>query len=400
MRWLMVEDALRDRAGHWFEYVRTLAEGLRELGDEVVILADRNAEPFIVEALGAAPVLPDSIWHRMSDGAGAATRYLRVPVHAVKTWFALGKFLDRDPAWDFIFVPTVLVHHLLGWYLLIRLALRGSPARVLLFFPNLPIRLEPDGSPRWNASPTTRLMRLLLAGLRGDILSGRVILGVETEEMQRAFEQLTGGPVRYLPHPVSPLPETPEPAAPGEIVMACYGPGRPEKGSDVLQEAMVRHLERFPDGAVRFVFQWLQDFRNDRGERVELSPVLSRHPRVDVIRRYFAEGEYARHLLQTQVMLLPYRRSSYGLRVSRVLIEAIVNGIPVVVTTGTTLSSQAAQFGAAEGCADGSAESLVAAIESARENYPALRARALEEVPRARAHFSVRHFRTLLLGGD
>ncbi|MEI9864586.1 MAG: hypothetical protein WDN00_08545 [Limisphaerales bacterium] len=35
MRWLIVEDALRDRKGHWFEYLGTFARELRALDDEV-----------------------------------------------------------------------------------------------------------------------------------------------------------------------------------------------------------------------------------------------------------------------------------------------------------------------------------------------------------------------------
>src|ERR1700744_3972089 len=97
MRWLIGEDGLRDRKGHLFEYVSTFEQGLRALGDEVTILADRQAEPFIVESLEAKALLPESIWHRMSDGAGALTRYLRVPAHAWQTWRTLSRFLKRDP---------------------------------------------------------------------------------------------------------------------------------------------------------------------------------------------------------------------------------------------------------------------------------------------------------------
>jgi glycosyltransferase involved in cell wall biosynthesis len=96
-------------------------------------------------------------------------------------------------------------------------------------------------------------------------------------------------------------------------------------------------------------------------------------------------------------MLLPYRVSSYGLRGSRVVIEAMVNGIPVVATNGTTLAAQAAEFGAVLGCEDGSAESLCAAIATAERNYPELRTRAVEQMLRAREHFSVKTFRNLIL---
>ena len=79
MNWLIVEDALRDRKGHWLEYVSTFVRGLTALGDEVVVLCDRKAQGFVMEQTGALPVLPESIWHRMGDGAGALNRYLRVP---------------------------------------------------------------------------------------------------------------------------------------------------------------------------------------------------------------------------------------------------------------------------------------------------------------------------------
>jgi hypothetical protein len=91
MKWLIVEDALRDRKGHWLEYVSTFVRELRALGDEVVVLCDRKAQGFVMEQTGARPVLPESIWHRMSDGAGALKRYLRVPGHAVATFFAMRK---------------------------------------------------------------------------------------------------------------------------------------------------------------------------------------------------------------------------------------------------------------------------------------------------------------------
>src|SRR5271155_2177044 len=108
MRWLIVEDALRNKKGHWFEYLGTFARELRALGDEVTILADSSAESFLVEQLQVRPVLPASIWHRMGDGAGALRRYLRVPVHAWKTYRVMRRFFLRGEKFDVIFVPTVL----------------------------------------------------------------------------------------------------------------------------------------------------------------------------------------------------------------------------------------------------------------------------------------------------
>jgi hypothetical protein len=379
MKWLIVEDALSDRKGHWLEYVSTFVQGLKELGDEVTVLCDRMAEGFILEQTGARPVLPESIWHRMGDGAGVLQRYARVPGHAIATFFAMRKVfrgfnhnralgqvreratecwpegrgsgidrvkghrelrgesakkqeinhenhekaridearqrldkrscaafsspstselardsentsltrsasgptedslrsddmrsgsaegnqfadsmefmkgqsqaglqmdnqklltirtandlsasgeysssvpirdirgsnsvtlvsgpsqLDSGEAPDWIFVPTVLVHHLLGWWLLLKTGSAPRESRVLLFFPNLPIWLDDEGRAHWSGGPTTKLMAWLFASFRTEVESGRVVMGVETHAMRRALEALIQMPVVYLPHPV------------------------------------------------------------------------------------------------------------------------------------------------------------------------------------------------------
>ena len=73
---------------------------------------------------------------------------------------------------------------------------------MLLFFPNLPIRLDDKGKPHWSGGPTTKLMAWLFENLRGAVECGKVVLGVETHAMRRALEGLIRMRVTYLPHPV------------------------------------------------------------------------------------------------------------------------------------------------------------------------------------------------------
>ena len=518
MKWLIVEDALRDRKGHWVEYVSTFVRELRALGDEVVVLCDHKAQGFVMEQTGARPVLPESIWHRMGDGAGVLKRYLRVPTHAVATFFAIRKFfkgfnhrghrehrvgvdtqgeaqgntqrtcagaafsnpfasklardsentsptrtandpsapgeysssvpirdirdirdirgsnfvtldsgpspLDSGEAPDWIFVPTVLVHHLLGWWLLCKSASVPRDSWLLLFFPNLPIWLDHEGQPHWTGGPTTKLMAWLFATLRNEVESGRVILGVETHAMRRALEALIRMPVVYLPHPVeaaqpprtdsgrlrtevedqnidssnNPLSAICHPPSgyAKPIIFGCYGAARWEKGSDIFQEAIKLILKNEVAGIecpvasiqsesarelgsaflpitsnslpatpvarpLRFAIQWVEDFQDEKGNLVKLDPWLKKHPQVEVIDRYFRGDEYERQLERTDVMVLPYR-SPYRLRVSRVVIEAMMHDMPVIATHGTTLFEQAEEFGEVVGCKDGNAESLARAI--------------------------------------
>jgi glycosyltransferase involved in cell wall biosynthesis len=396
MNWLIVEDALKDRKGHWFEYVRSFRNGLRQLGDRVTILASQEAEVFIQTELEARPVLPESIWHQMGDGAGAFRRYLRVPAHAFKTWRSVRKVLRAGADYDVIFVPTMSVHHLLAWVWLIKGTLHKRKVRVLLYFVSTPVRVRSNGTPEWVKAPTTRLLAALLAGLRSEIEAGKVVIGVETEPLQLTLSQLAGVPVRYLPQPVEPLAENLA-ATESDLLFACYGAARHEKGSDVLQLAIAKYLQTHPQPRVKFAIQWIDDFHDESGRLVTKSPVLVNHDRVEYITHYFRDGEYAQRLAQTSVILLPYRLSSYRLRGSRVVLEALVNGIPVVATRGTSLAQQAEEFGAVELCQDEQAENLAAAIETAEHGYEALVMRARARMEKARERFSVRCFRNLLL---
>ena len=87
MKWLIVEDALRDRKGHWLEYVSTFVRELRALGDEVVVLCDQRAQGFVMEQTGARPVLPESIWHRMGE---------------ISAWGQLPLLQGFEAAWSFL----------------------------------------------------------------------------------------------------------------------------------------------------------------------------------------------------------------------------------------------------------------------------------------------------------
>jgi glycosyltransferase involved in cell wall biosynthesis len=394
MRWLIIEDALSDRKGHWAAYIGTFLRGLEKQGDEAIVLCDCKAEEFITASLKAQAVLPESIWHRMGDGASALTRYLRVPVHAVRTWRAVRKYFNshlRDQPPDVVFVPTVLPHHLLGWYLLLKSGSLPREATLLLFFPNLPLGIAADGKARWTATPTTRLMLWIFERIRPLVESKRVVLGVETAEMQSALATLTRLPVLYLPHPVDPLPDPP---CPGKLPLyfAAYGVARAEKGSDIFQSAIINYLADYPESRIQFGIQWMGDFKDDHGRLVGMADELCNSERVDVIRSFFRDGEYAGWLSKTSVLVLPYRVSSYSVRVSRVVIEAMVNGLPVITTRGSTLWNQLEEFGAGVCCEDEDVRSLVLALHDMEARFPEFSKTALLRREKAREHFSVANF--------
>jgi hypothetical protein len=394
-----MEDALRDRFGHWYEYQLTFLSCLKNSGDSVRIFCSRDCTDAVQRALHAEPLLPKSIWARISDRSPKWKKLARIFTHGLSTWFAVVRLLQRESNKpDIIFVPTVLVHHLLGWFLVL-LCYQGH-ARILLFFPNTPAFLDENGTPHWNPDPSAKLFALLIRLCRPWVQKDRLILGAETEAMVAAMSSLTGVTFRYLPHPVDSisLTSTRHSGRGSTICFGAYGAARYEKGSDLIQSAILLYLSDNPDPRVHFSFQWINDFALPNGRLASLDPRLLSHPQCDVINDLFPEGAYNAQIDATHVMLLPYR-SAYRLRVSRVVIEAMQAGIPVIVTRGTTLCQQAGQYGVSIECDQNDPEQLVLAIRKAIDSIDQITSEACLAAPFSRNHFSVNNFRRLVLEG-
>lgn len=403
MKWLIIEDALKDKRGHYFEYISTFKRGLDSCGDDVAIFTDRTADSWITEALGSSPMLPRCIWRRMNDGAPRWKKLLRYPAHGWQTFRAWASIFRRGQQPEVVFVPSVFTHHLCGIVPFLLLFGWRKPCTFLLFFPSTPIQFDIDTqSPILKPDLTARLFPWLLRRLRRLVSSGKVILAVETRAMGDALARITGLPFTYLPHPVSATGNTEyarakNPDQSGSpITFGSYGFARFEKGSDVLQEAVKIVLEDPAYAHCRFVLQWIEDFADGSGMLVGKDAELLKNPNVQFIDDFFdPAGGYVRQLAKTDVMVLPYR-DSYRYRLSRVVIEAMMAGIPVVVSPETTLAEQSRDHGAAIETKDLTPVALAEAIKRAADQIAGLKEEAQRKAVTASGHFSVSRFRQLL----
>ncbi len=413
MHWLIIEDGIQSRRGHWFGYLNAFVHGLASEGDKAQVYVCRDCELDTADLLNAKRVLPKSIWARMSDDAPKWKKLLRVPAHGLATYQSVSKLLrEREVAWDLdrfntadqrqaqliVFVPTVLVHHLVGWIPLIYRKFCRNESKVILFFPNTPIHLDTEGKAVIAKEPSANLFRWCIRRLADRVAEGVVVLGAETRSMAKALTEVTGVPFNYLPHPIRSTADDAESS--GELflpkkrnlILGAYGMARADKCSGFLMKGIRLALEKDPELPVKFVVQWVKDYRDEHGRLVACDPWLRHHPKVEIIDEYFDAGVYQEKLSNTDVMMLPYG-SDYRLRVSRVLIESIAAGIPVIVNRTTTLAEQAREFGSPFQFDDGSVQGLAQAIKLAAMDFGRAKAEALERAPRAREHFSVRTFR-------
>lgn len=398
MRWWIIDDALKDRRGHYFEYGRSFKEGIEACGDSVDFFVEKNAEDWLVDALGAKPTMPHCIWRRMSDPKGKLVKMLRLPSHGLDTFRALRRIFRQHEAPDLVFFPSTFTHHLIGIVPFIKRFSRQAESRFLLFFPSVPIYFDTnDQAARIKPDPSAKLFPRLIRSLANEVESGRVILGVETVAMQAALSGICGLPFTYFPHPVafSTNSNLTIPRDGKTPLFGCYGPARWEKGSDSLIAGIEALLRQNPDIKARFAIQWLDDFKDPSGAWVTRSEFLRNHPSVEFIESFFApDGGYRRQIERTDVMILPYR-DPYRFRLSRVAIEAMIAGIPILSTRNTTLFDQASEHGVCLPLEEPAADSIPLSILNALSFFDDLTSRARATAAIASSHFSVETFRTI-----
>jgi glycosyltransferase involved in cell wall biosynthesis len=181
------------------------------------------------------------------------------------------------------------------------------------------------------------------------------------------------------------------------ILVGSYGPARYEKGSDLMIAAIDSFLSKTDRQDIHFAVQWIDDFSAPDGQQIIIPDRLLLDPRFVLIDHFFAPGEYVHWLRRTSLMLLPYR-DDYALRGSRVVLEAIVHGIPVLVSRGTTLEEHLNGFGVGMSFDCRNPDALCDSLIHIVSNLQTLSASAVDKARDARVHFSVANFRGLLGG--
>lgn len=400
MKFLIAEEALVDRRGHWFEYLTTISKQFRASGDEVKIAANQNATEEILNELDADAVFPQSAWQKDGKAKSSFGRLRQLWKHNGNLFKAADKYINDHGGFDVLFVPTILIDHVLGWRRFAKKHAGKSVKKIVLFFVNGQGTYQgPDKPIRFRKTPNKFLFKFALSSLKSEVEKGSVLLGCETREMAKEYESFCGLPFNYLPHAVNetPLENDWESSPAAATTFAHLGFSRYEKGSDLLQEAIKRYLKNHPDNNVRFLLQWVTDFTIEDGSLCRKDPALLSSSKVEFIDRALNSEEYKALLSKTDVMVLPYRLSSYYARVSRVAIEAAINSIPMIYTKKSWNESLVLDgHGAGEGFDSESTDSLYQAIENAFKNLDRLKADARARRISALEHYSAATFESYL----
>lgn len=384
MRVLITEEALQLGSGHWPSYIGDIAAGLRAMGDHIDVLVHRDATAAVLSRVGGTPWFSKNCWvDPSSQGA------LGGILHNLTFRRELAGWIKRHSPYDWICALTMRLQHLLAFALLSRLSrIPGKTRFFLLFVQGFGVYAGHGIRTAFPNSPSTWLARFCFHLMAPAVRSGKVILAAETKGMQDELQRFTGLPVTLAPHPVdfkssratsdegrwqegiekhesdsryisdldltssasasvpSSKPSTLD-ARPSTapLTITCPGFARHEKGTDLLQDA-IREILSGPDADnFHFILQWPEPFAMPDGTMLGPDPRLLNDPRVEFLNRSLSSDEYEDLMERTDAIILPYRRSSYHNRVSRVAIEAAGRGIPLIYTEGTWIGEVAVMAG-------------------------------------------------------
>jgi glycosyltransferase involved in cell wall biosynthesis len=204
--------------------------------------------------------------------------------------------------------------------------------------------------------------------------------------------------VLLFPHPVHvcPLLHAATPVA-RPITITCPGFARYEKGNDLLQDACRLLFAAEPSLNLRVISQWPDPFDLPDGSQAMPAADLLADERYQLINHSLDRQAYATLLASSDLIVLPYRRSSYHNRLSRVAIEAALHGIPLVYMSNTWIEEVVELTGAGIAITEETPTAIADALLAALEQLPHLSHRAQQAIKRVEEHHSGRRFRQLLL---
>ena len=395
MNIVILEEALQSGKGHWPIYIGDIASACRQSGDRVEVLAHQQASPALLQEMQATPWFTQNCWtdpasHGGLGGVRHAVRYAR----EVSTW------LRKAPDTTWVCALTLRLQHLLAFAWLARRPLHSGHRRyLLLFVQGFGVYQAPGLSVAFPPTPSNHLARWCFRRLAPAVKSGRVVLAAETRAMQTELSAFSGLPVRLFPHPVSQtLDQTvPTPASSSSTTITCPGFARYEKGNDLLQEACKQLLSPQPRLDLQVISQWPEPFSMPDGSISSPDQSLLADGRYQLINASLDRAGYADLIARSDLIVLPYRRSSYHNRVSRVAIEAALHGIPLVYMSGTWIEEVVQLTCAGVAIADETPRAVAEALGAALAQLPVLRDRAHQFAPRVAERYSAQYFRQLLL---
>lgn len=369
-RLLIVEEALKDRVGHWYEYNKAIVEEARSRGIEVTLLVHQDIEQDVCEELQATPWFPVTSWDQGYYHPNAILRYLGIVKHNLLVARLMMKYFKKAPESDVVLVPTVVLYHWLAWRWLTAIGSKRWFKKLVLTTRNNAGEYDSNtDSYRFNAS--AKVLAKVLRSFKGLVQSGVVEMASDSSKLAEQYNSLCGVPFHTYPHPRivldAPLKSVSRETS-SRLIISALGPPRYEKGSDLVVGAILKLLEFYPDLPVKYVIHWTNSVFLPSGQKVELPQTLEQEENVKVIRSSLSSEAYQALLDESDLLLLPYRRAQYHARLSGIAIEAFQSGASCICMSNTWIEDCMNTVGSGLSITEESIDALVEGIIKYIEN--------------------------------
>jgi len=401
---LIVDASLKDFKSHHFQYIQDIRRGAEQCGWKVEILGPRKIDPAVKRALRVRNWLP-------GEGAfeTSASWSLLRPVFRICSiaWsngrlaWVLRAYLQKTRCRpDLILGTTATLNNVLGFWLGTA-GMEQAFGRLALIFPHLVGHYTSDFQ-QWLRPRKLGFYACWIGLFRNACRRDKTRLTVESPKMREMYGQFTGLPYQVVEHVV----EFPalnleqirrgnrQPGSP--LRLACFGPARYDKGLDVLQKALLALRQESPEPDYTCTIQWQEPYCLPDGTCIGPDPQLQDRAGFEWIRSYFGTETYFRHLVSTDLMVLPYRRGFYYAKLSRVAIDAAICGIPFIYPCGTWLEEYANDWGIGIGFMPEDPVSLAAAIRLGLRDYQRWKASSMAAATSAEMRHSTRELLRVL----
>jgi glycosyltransferase involved in cell wall biosynthesis len=362
MHILIVEDALREKSGHWYEYCREISHELRSRGHQVTLLIHKAAIPEIVDELEANPYFPYSAWLDGASGPGRIRTLYRILRDNFEYYRLLGDAFMAAPTVDLVLAPSLTIRCFIAW-LLVCFRSRGSwfSKAILMVRTNVAVYCPVTGT--YNLPMLAKFSGFVLRRFKRFTKAGLVVFGSDSKRLSEQYSILSRQTFSVLPHPRLISPQDTGGTASGfRITFTSLGQPRHEKGSDLIIKAFSRLLTERPSSAFRLVFQNNFPVTDVEGLPVVVPESWKTDRRVLLIDRSLSTAEYTTHLFESDVVLLPYRRSQYFARLSGIAIETFQAGKCCVCVSDTWVEDCMMEYGSGLSIKNESVDDLYQAL--------------------------------------
>jgi hypothetical protein len=372
----VIHHGLRNRRSHYYGEGKGWIAACRERGVDYRLYVHDTAAPEIVRELSALPVFR----HRAGTAPIAQlTGRGNSEMAVLADWFAEGCAALQSEgvgAEDSVVVTFASEIEVLGtaeW--LERIAPERRPPVSLIFHgaPCLHAVIAEDRTAiNADFSDFIRGMTRMKTLLPPD----RIRLYATTPHLSALLRSVAQHPCEEAPHPSVYLPDDVLAAVAEPRAHVCVpGQLRLEKGSELVAEILLRFAEARP--GKRLIVQ-ADEEEQARAMADRLAPCKSPY---SVYFGQLGHAPYQRHLVQSDIVLLPYDWRRYALRASGIFSEAVGFGIVAVVPDRTWMADNLkARRGGGTIFREQTVASILEALIEASDDHAALRERALNSM--------------------